>query len=223
MEIFQPILQLALEPDGDFAIHAVTITPNSAFSAGRARAGVPKTVRITAETFAVLLPIRAHTGHARQILKLVRHHLPNLKLGDKHGKTNVLAFAMIGDQIVGSSSTAIRPAQECPKDPTVIDTSDWYAWLNRMPGGPPSFHVSGVVYAPTPGYDAALVPATPQGINPKELILDLQLTPRPGVWPQVITRLSVRYDQSPAGVAYTGVLVREPDGDATHLDVEEVQ
>ena len=80
--------------------------------------------------------------------------------------------------------------------------------------------MAGVVQLPSPGYDARLVPASPQGINPSELILDLQVTRRPGIWPQVITPVSVRYDQSPAEVLYEGVLVREPDGDAVHIDVD---
>lgn len=78
----------------------------------------------------------------------------------------------------------------------------------------------GVVRTPTPGYDVKLVPASPQGINPKELILDLVVTAKPGVWPQVVTPTSVRFEQ-PDG-AYTGVLVRTPDGEGTHVGVEEV-
>lgn len=220
MEILQPSLQLVVEPDGEYTLHAVTITPNSGYSAGRARPGVPPGVRLTPETFPVLLEIRARRGRSLQVPTPVRHHLRNLELGPKHGKTSVLAFAMIGERVVGSTSIAVGPVHECPKDPITVDTTDWYAWLNRMPPGPASFHVTGVVYLPTPGYDARLVLATPQGINPNELILDLQVAPRPGHWPHVITPVSVRYDQSPADVMYQGVLVREPDSDTAHIDVD---
>lgn len=220
MEIFQPSLQLMVEPDGEYTLHAITITPNSGYSAGRARPGAPPGVRLTPETFPVMLEIRARGGRAQQVLTPVRHHLRNLELGPKHGKTSVLAFAMTGERVVGSASIAVGSIHECPKDPIAIDTSDWYAWLNKMPPGPASFHVTGVVHLPSPGHDARLVPASPQGINPSELILDLQVTRRPGIWPQVITPVSVRYDQSPAEVLYEGVLVREPDGDAVHFDVD---
>ena len=223
MEIFQPRLQLIAEPDGELTLHAVTLTPSTGYSAGRARAGAPPNVRLTSEVFPVLLEIRARRSPALQVLTPVRHHLRNLKLGPKHGKTSVLAFAMLGDRVVGSASIPVGPSHECPKNPVTVDTSDWYAWLNQMPPGPPSFHVTGVVQLPTPGYDAQLVLARPQGINPAELILDLKVTPRPGIWPQVVTPVSVRYDDSPAGTAYQGVLVREPDGDAVHLDVDVVQ
>ena len=223
MEIFQPTLHLAIEPDGEYTLHAVTIAPNSGYSAGRARPGVPPTVRLSAEAFGVLLEIRVRRGRALQVLTPIRHHLRNLKLGPSHGKTSVVAFAMIGERVVGSASVAVGPTHEGPKDPVTVDTSGWYAWLNKMPPGPPSFHVIGTVDLPSPGYDARLVPASPQGINPTDLILDLLVTPRPGIWPQVITPVSVRYDQSPTHVQYQSVLVREPDGDTDQIDVDEVQ
>jgi hypothetical protein len=223
MEIFQPSLHLAIEPDGEYTLNAVTIAPNSGYSAGRAHPGVPPTVRLSAEVFGVLLEIRVRRGRVLQVLTPIRHHLRNLKLGPSHGKTSVIAFAMIGDRVVGSASIAVTPTHEGPKNPVTVDTSDWYAWLNKMPPGPTSFHVTGVVYLPSPGYDARLVEASPQGTKPTGLFLDLQVTPRPGIWPQVITPVSVRYDQSPARVMYQSVLVREPDGDTIQIDVEEVQ
>lgn len=220
MEIFQPRLQLIAEPDGEFTLHAVTITPNSAYSSGRAHPGAPPNVRLTSEVFPVMLEIRERRGPALQVLTPIRHHLRNLKLGPKYGKTSVLAFAMLGDRIVGSASIPVGPSHHCSKNPVTVDTSDWYAWLNKMPPGRPSLHVTGIVQLPTPGYDAMLVEAQPQGTNPTELILDLKVTPRPGIWPQVVTPVSVRYDESPAGTMYQGVLVREPDGDAMHIEVD---
>ena len=222
-QIFQPHIQLELEPDGELTLHAVTLCPNSGYSAGRAHRGVPPTVRLTAETFSVLLNLHVRRGPALQMLTPVRHYLRNLKLGGEHGKTTLTVFAMLRGDVVGSASIPIHPAHECPKkDPVTVGTTDWYAWTNRMPGGPGSFHVSGVVHLPTPGYAAHLERATPQGINPRELILDLKVTPRPGIWPQVITPASLRLDEETPAVDYTGVLIREPDGDAVHLDVETV-
>jgi hypothetical protein len=224
-EVFQPQLQLEREPDGEYTLHAVTLCPSSAYSAGRAHQGIPPTVRLIPETFSVLLELRVRGGRARQVLTPVRHRLRNLKLGPEQGKTMVTAFAMLRGDVVGSASLPVQATHECPgKDPPVVDTADWYAWLDRMPVGPGAFHVTGVVYLPSPGYEAMLVRAVPQGINPRELILDLKLTERPGIWPQVITPTSVRLDEElpAAPVEYTGVLIREPDGDAVHLGVETV-
>jgi hypothetical protein len=223
VEIFRPNLQLSVEPDGEYTLDAVTITPNSGYSAGRARPGVPPNVRLTPETFPVLLEIRARHGRVLQVLTPVRHHLRNLKLGLKAGKTSVLAFAMLGDRVLGSASIPVGPAHECPKHPVTLDSHDWHAWINRMPPGPASFHVTGVAVLPTPGFEVSLVAASPQGINPADLILDLKVTPLPGAWPQHVTSMSARYDQSPASVAYQSVLIREPDGETLQVPVEEVQ
>jgi hypothetical protein len=223
-EIFQPHIQLLQEPDGEFTLHAVTLTPNSGYSAGRAYPGVPPTVRLTAETFSVILDLHVRRGPALQVPRPVRHHLRNLRLGAQHGKTTLTVFAMLRGDIVGSASIPIQPAHECPtKDPVTVDTTDWYAWTSRMPPGPASFHVAGVVHLPSPGYEARLERATPQGINPRELILDLKVTPRPGIWPQVITQASLRLDEESPSIEYDGVLIREPDGDSVHLDVETVR
>lgn len=222
-EYFQPQIELEREPDGEYTLHAVTLVPNSAYSAGRARVEIPPMVRLVPEVLPVILQLRVRRGRSRQVPTLVRHRLRNLKLGPEHGKTTVTAFVMVRDELVGSSSTPVQTVHECPpKDRVTVDTSDWYAWLSKMPPGPASFHVTGVVHLPSPGYETRLVKAAPQGINPRELILDLEVKPRPGIWPQVITPVSVRYDEESAGVEYTGVLVREPDGDAVQLDVDVV-
>jgi hypothetical protein len=118
--------------------------------------------------------------------------------------------------------TTPTPPPTPPTPPTgTISTADWHAWVNRMPPGPATFHVTGTVNLPTPGYDVKLVVASPQGINPKDLILDLVVTPKPGTWPQVVTAVSVRFEK--ATDMYTSALIREPDGDGTQVKVEEVQ
>lgn len=220
-EIFQPQLHLRREPDGEYALDAVTLCPSSGYSAGRAHVGVPPEVRLTAETFSVLLELHERRGPTLPVLTPVRHHLRHLRIGAAHGKTQLTAFAMLRGHVVGTATVPIQPAHEHPhKEPPTVDTTGWYAWLSKLPGALPSFHVSGVVHLPTPGYQACLVKAAPQGINPRELILDLQVTALPGIWPQVVTAASVRYDEPRPGVEYQGVLIREPDGDAVHVDVE---
>jgi hypothetical protein len=101
-----------------------------------------------------------------------------------------------------------------------VATRDWNAWINAKPGGPRSFHVSGVVDLPSPGYSATLQPASPQGINPTELILELTVrAPSGGIWPQVITPVDVRFDQTPLVTNYQTVLVRVPGGATVPLTV----
>lgn len=90
-----------------------------------------------------------------------------------------------------------------------------------MPPAPGSFHVTGVVVMPSPGYDVRLVPASPQGLDPAELVLELWIGERPGFWPQVVTPVTVRYDVESYQGSYETVLVRLPSGREIPLDVDE--
>jgi hypothetical protein len=218
VEMFQPHLRLFVEPDGEFTLIALTLTPNTWYSSGRAELAVPPSVRLAPEVESVLLHIRTRKGICVPMLRPVRHRLRNLKLGAKHGKTSVMAFAMVDGNIVGSASIPVDTTT--PKPSVGVETSDWYAWVNAMPPGPHSFHVTGVVYAPTPGHEASLTMASPQGINPRDLILDLQLKTLSGMWPEVVTPISVRYDIPDYSGNYESVLIREPDGDAVQIPVE---
>src|SRR5262249_41657428 len=150
-----------------FTLHAVTLTPNNCYSAGTAVAGPPPNVRLVPEVFPVMLNIHHRAGLCGQIVTPVRHQLGNL---DLRGKQSVLAFVMVDGHIMGSASIPVFGAVGTPKQ---VNTTDWHAWVSAMPPGPKSFHVTGTVIAPTPGYDVSLKVASPQGINPKELILDL--------------------------------------------------
>lgn len=221
METFAPQLTLIVEPDGEYTLDAVTITPNSCYSAGRVVRQPPPTVRLVPEVFAIQLHLRTRKGPCMMALRPVRHWAKNLNL---QGKTSVMAFVMIDDRVLGSASISVPSACTTTptKNPATVDTSDWYAWVNKMPPGPASMHVTGVVQLPTPGFDVSLVPASPQGINPADLILDLVIQPRKGTWPDVITPASVRFDLSSYSGSFKTVLIREPDGDAVQLDIEDV-
>lgn len=72
---------------------------------------------------------------------------------------------------------------------------DWHAWLNTMPPKPDDFHVSGDVLVSNPGVQPILTMREPQGINPTILILDLNLVQQPGMWPQVMTCASAKFDR----------------------------
>lgn len=224
MQMFQPQLTLLREPDGEFTLVATTPTPSSCYAAGRAVHEVPPNVRLLPEVFSVLLHLRARTGPCLMFVKPVHHRLRHLKLGTDHGKTSVTAFTLLDGRILGSASIPV-PASggSLPsKNPVPVDTADWYAWVNRMPPGPASFHVTGTVVLPSPGYEVALRVAAPQGINPSQLLLSLEVKAKPGFWPQVITTQTVRFELPSYTGTYQSVLVREPDGDNVHLDIDEI-
>lgn len=222
MEMFKPNLSLGQEPNGTFTLASVTLVPNSSYSALPARLGIPANVKLTSEVLSVILPVRARKGISLPVLTPIFHRLPGQKLGGDSGKSSVIAFFMLGDTILGSASIDLASAMPIP-DPGVapIETADWYAWVNRMPPGPASFHVVGTVRLPDPGFECELVPASPQGINPAELILDLKVKRRPGIWPHHVVSTSVRHDVAPYGAHYSNVLVRVPGGDDPHIPVED--
>jgi hypothetical protein len=118
--------------------------------------------------------------------------------------------------------TIRKPARVPAISALVLGTSDWHAWLNKMPPGPASFHVTGTVTLPTRGYDVSLSRSSPQGSDLLELILDLVVTRQPGTWPRQATQISVRYDDSNVAVPYKKVRIRWPGGTPVSLAVDEV-
>ena len=87
---------------------------------------------------------------------------------------------------------------------------DWNAWIDRMPPGKPTLHVTSVCEFPTPGYTVELRPAEPQGINPADLLLEMHVTEPYGQVPQVVTTVEVRYEQDDSPDYDTVSIV--PDG-----------
>ena len=82
------------------------------------------------------------------------------------------------------------------------------ALANLQPPGPHHFYVRARVQVPTPGFHAHLKKAVPQGINPVILILDVALTPLPGIWPQHVTDIDAIYDDRHYTGDYEEVTVR---------------
>lgn len=99
-------------------------------------------------------------------------------------------------------------------------TSNWYAWNDLMPPGPPDFHVIGDVKVANPGVDPVLHARVPQGINPKILLLNLFLVQRPGIWPQIEVVKQVRYDRT--NITYEQVQVFCGEKVIADIKVEDV-
>lgn len=219
-EMFQPTATLHAERKrGQYELRVVTTVPDACHVAGAVKRGPPPTVRLTADVEPVRVLIRARRGPCAQVVSSVNHKLRHLKLG--RGKTKVVVFAMFEGKVAGTTSVDV-PVPPTPGTPA-ITTADWSAWVNTMPPGPAAFHVTGTVNLPSAGYDAKLVYAAPQGINPRQLILDLVVTPKKGgVHAQAVTPVTVRYDKSPYDGLYQSVMIRKPDGDL-QLDVGEAQ
>ena len=85
-----------------------------------------------------------------------------------------------------------KDAKCCPD--SYLDLKNFHAIHDMMPPPPDSFYVSGEVVVPTLGYVATLKEASPPGINPKILLLDLSVVAPTGPAPRAIDTLDVRYD-----------------------------
>jgi hypothetical protein len=87
---------------------------------------------------------------------------------------------------------------------------DWQAWHDRMPGSRPTLHVTGRCEFPTSGYAVRLERGEPQGTNPRDLLLDLVVTPPTGPVTQVVTEVEARYEEE-TDAEYDTATIR-PDG-----------
>jgi hypothetical protein len=83
---------------------------------------------------------------------------------------------------------------EVRHEPTAGECSEWSAWRNLEPGGPVSLHVTGECRFPDTRYEIELRRREPQGINPKDLLLELIVTERRG-WADEETTLTTHYSE----------------------------
>ena len=111
--------------------------------------------------------------------------------------------------------TAAAPEEEITSDMTdiascpVIDSRNWHAWIDAMPGpdSNPALHVSGEVDMPTPGYRFEWREgAADRSATPVQRLM-LTATPPDGMVAQVITTEPVRYDGPAIAKLYRGILV----------------
>jgi hypothetical protein len=72
------------------------------------------------------------------------------------------------------------------------------AVIDHQPGTPPKLTVTGEVEVPTTGWTLSLKPAHPQGINPRDLILDLHAVPPHGPAGQIVLHEPVGFTEQPS-------------------------
>lgn len=101
------------------------------------------------------------------------------------------------------SPDAARPKSDGTSPASVSITE---AVLDRRPPGKRA-RVQAVVTLPDLGSTAALVRRVPQGIDPAILLLDVQVTPSPGMSGQALTPRVVTFREDPAADDYTSVVI----------------
>ncbi|HEU4657983.1 MAG TPA: hypothetical protein VFR97_10675 [Capillimicrobium sp.] len=81
---------------------------------------------------------------------------------------------------------------------TDLSCEGWQAICDHMPGAPRELRVTGSCRAPVGGLTVGLRRKEPQGINPRDLLLEL-VVDRPEVGPEVETNYAVEYvERDPA-------------------------
>ena len=94
----------------------------------------------------------------------------------------------------------------------------WAAWHDHQPPGPPVLHVVGECEFPTAGFSVELRRKEPQGLNPKDLLLERVVYEPQGPAATVITTVEARYREE-TDFEYATVTIL-PDG--ARVPVEEV-
>jgi hypothetical protein len=95
---------------------------------------------------------------------------------------------------------------------TVLLRNTFKAWIDRAPGTPPRLIMVGDVRVPGNGW-ARLTKRSPQGINPKILILDVSAQQPSGGAPEEITTIPLRYEESPPQDEYGQVMIASGKGE----------
>ncbi|MFP4120289.1 hypothetical protein [Coleofasciculus sp.] len=219
-DLFEPKLSLIRQTDGMYILKAETQVPDTCHVAGEAVQELPPTEVIIPEALPVTLRIKYLDSQICQpVIKSVRHRIANLKLGE--GKDQVIAFTTVNDRVVGSASIRLEDVDSGQES---IDTSDWKAWVNRMPGpDTPALFVEGTVTLPNPCYSAQLVKADDQK-DPNILMLDLQISePKPSVFCiQVVTERTVRYEDENYTGNHEKVIIRLADNSKIQVEIDTV-
>lgn len=94
---------------------------------------------------------------------------------------------------------------------------DWHAWVNAMPPGPQTLHISGSVAVPDGNKVVKLVRAVPQGFNPRILMLDLEMHDAKASLAND-TLVRVHYSERANVNSFDGVHIRFPNGGNVFID-----
>ena len=103
------------------------------------------------------------------------------------------------------------------------NTRKWSGYIHLQPPGPPALHVKGEVEVSASNKRPVLREASPQGINPEILLLDLSIQDTGGIGTQAFQYKGVRFDRSRVRAQYSTVQIRWEGNDIASVDVGETQ
>lgn len=154
----------------------------------------------------------------------VREHVPqrlneSINLGVLPAGRYVVTFYLRGDAYEGetfaaSKSVVLSAQGEEDAQLPPNHSQDWHAWVNAMPPGPQTLHVTGTVSVPEGNKVVKLVRAVPQGFNPRILMLDLQMHAASSR----DTEVKVHYSEVASVDRFDAVHIRFPNGGDVFID-----
>jgi hypothetical protein len=121
----------------------------------------------------------------------------------------------VGVEAVGATTREWIDVSDNPGSVLPLE-AEWTASVDRQPPGPITVRVTGRLQLPTPGHRVTLTRTSPQGFNPRDLLLDLTIVPPGGMVIQVVTEVEVTYREQ-AGAGFDTVTIL-PGGPSIPVD-----
>lgn len=130
---------------------------------------------------------------------MIRHFVPAL----------VLSAALAGCETAGPAGESAF-LESAPAPCPVVDSKDWHAWVNRMPGpdSKPMLIVEGQVTLPTPGYTVTLtLGRADRSATPVQQLILQAAAPSENTL-QALTTQTARIDTPAIAAKYKGVQIK---------------
>jgi hypothetical protein len=203
--MFQPELTLIPQVDGTFTLLVRALVPTSCYIAGQLTEGFPPGMSGIPEARPYTFEIK-HVGgiFCLEYVHYVSAAVQGIKPDPGHNY--IAVFSSLNGRVVGEATISLPDVeklrgvlQAAPAAGAIIPGTV-HATVFSSIIGPQTLRVTALVATPTPGYKADLIKATPQGINPTILLLQLRLTPPTGPVIQIPSTVLAEYEDKP----YTG-------------------
>ncbi len=178
MGMFKPQIRISIDPSlKTYALEATVMVPNGCYLSGGTERGLPKDQYDVPETEPVILKIVKRDGLCTQGLKMLEYYLPGIPLVE--GKDRLIAFATVGDDVVGVASKPVlqveklKSAMTAPQQLSGAQLNSVCAWVNAMPPGPPRIITVLNVFAPCLNHQFDVVDHGHFGVTGRTLLLKL--------------------------------------------------
>ena len=125
-------------------------------------------------------------------------------------RTSIGGPALVDGALQVHEVVALYGIARASAEPATGGCRDWRALHDLEPRGPGHLRVTARCVVPTPGHRVELRRKEPQGINPRDLLLEKVVHDPEGVVIQVITEVDVEYSEVTGEVFETVTIV--PDG-----------